>query len=282
MGVASDVANEDGSHTVTLAGAIPLGLTSYLLPYNVSKPSRFAEVVLVEALREAGISADLSAPESKPDFKKLAASYVPANLVAEHISPPLSEDVKVTLKVSQNLHASMMPFLLAAVLAPSTQAAEGSSRGQAGFNLEHEYLQKAGLDLSGASQADGAGADAYFTPDFMVHYLAYMAKQKSYPQFLNALPILGHDGTLNTTSRNSPAAGHVFAKTGTAMTYNALNSNFIAIGKALAGYMTTADGRHLAFAIFANHIPANPDFKAVEQVGQALADVAEAAYSYQP
>ena len=47
-----------------------------------------------------------------PDFGALKKFYTSDNVVAEHTSPPLSEDVKVTLKVSQNLHASMGPYLL--------------------------------------------------------------------------------------------------------------------------------------------------------------------------
>ena len=51
-----------------------------------------------------------------------------------------------------------------------------------------EYLRKAGLDLSGATQGDGAGGAAHFTPDFMVSYLAFMAKQPSFADFSRALP----------------------------------------------------------------------------------------------
>jgi len=36
-------------------------------------------------------------------------------LVAEHVSPPFREAAKVILKVSQNLHASMMPYVLGAL-----------------------------------------------------------------------------------------------------------------------------------------------------------------------
>src|SRR5437763_19875 len=97
------------------------------------------------------------------DFKALAAAYTGDNLVAAHVSPPLTEEAKVTLKVSQNLHASMMPFILGGVLAH-----DGTAR--AGFRLEHDLLERAGLDLSGASQGDGAGGAAHFAPEFMVRF----------------------------------------------------------------------------------------------------------------
>jgi len=126
----------------------------------VPEPTRFAEVALVEALREQGVAASRSGgPKAGPGA--LAASYTPANLVAEHVSPPLAEEVKVTLKVSQNLHASMVPYILGGVVDHRGDA-------QTGFASERAFLERAGLDLSGASQSDGAGGSAHFTPDFMV------------------------------------------------------------------------------------------------------------------
>ncbi len=274
---ASDVANSDGSHTVTVAGTFPAGKPGILYAYPVPAPSRFAEFVLVEALQQVGVSASVSASGEKPDFQALSARYTPENVVAEHVSPPFKEECKVTLKVSQNLHASMAPFILGAVLAHKDKEIE-----QAGFDLEREFLEKAGLDLTGASQSDGAGgADAaFFTPDFMVHYLAYMAQREDYPAFLRALPILGHDGTLWDIQIKSPAAGHVFAKTGTFFAEDKLNRNLMLTGKGLAGYMTTADGRHLAFALYVNRVPVSPEnlHDGVRAIGDTLGEIATAAY----
>lgn len=274
----SDVPNPDGSHRVTLTGKFPLGGPSILYAYPVPQPSRFAQVTFVEALRENGVSVDLPGPNMPVDFKALASAYTPENVVAEHISPPESEEVKVTLKVSQNLHASMTPYILGAVLGHATQEVD-----QAGFNLEHDFLTKAGLDLSGASQADGAGGaqSAFFTPDFVAHYLAFMATQKDFPLFEKALPILGRDGTLWNIEVNSPAAGHVMAKTGTYGAYDALNKDLMLTGKGLAGYMVTPDGRHLAFAIYANRVllPLDDPDAPQKVVGQALGQIASAIYS---
>lgn len=275
-----DVINPDGTHLVTVTGSVPLGKPSVLFAYAVPQPSRFAELALVEELRQQGITASGAGGGPRPDFKALAANYIPQNLVAEHISPPLSEDVKVTLKVSQNLHASVMPFILGAVLAHAKQNID-----QAGFDLERRLLQKAGLDLSGASQSDGAGGSeaAFFTPDFMVHYLAFMYRQKVFPQFFAGLPVLGRDGTLYDVQTQSPAAGHVFAKTGTYFAYDALNRNNMVTGKGLAGYMTMPDGRHLAFAIYANRVAVpNTDESITKIVGQALGEIAAAAYMAPP
>jgi D-alanyl-D-alanine carboxypeptidase/D-alanyl-D-alanine-endopeptidase (penicillin-binding protein 4) len=268
---ASEVRNPDGSHTITIAGSMPATKPTILYNYPVPEPSRFAETVLVEALREKGISVELSASGASHDFKALAASYLADNQVAEHISPPLKEEVRITLKVSQNLHASMTPLTLAATLAKNTD--------RTGFDLEHDFLTRAGLDLSSAQQADGAGGDAHFTPEFMVSYLAYMSKQKDFQFFYDSLPILGRDGTLFDIQPASPAAGKVHAKTGTFGAYDPLNRQLLVTGKGLAGYMTTRDGQHLVFAIYVNNVSVAPDSSEIKRVvGQALGEIAAAAY----
>jgi len=80
---------------------------------------------------------------------------------------------------------------------------------------------------------------------------------------------------------DSAAAGHVFAKTGTFGSYDALNKNLMLNGKGLAGYMTTADGRRLALAAFINRVPISMDDPEAAQkiAGQALGEIAGAIYS---
>jgi D-alanyl-D-alanine carboxypeptidase/D-alanyl-D-alanine-endopeptidase (penicillin-binding protein 4) len=202
--------------------------------------------------------------------------YVPENMVAEHVSAPLSEEIKVTLKVSQNLHAGMGPYLLGTLVAKDTKNPLA-----AGFRVEREFLQSANLDLSGASQGDGAGGDwaDLFSPDFMVHYLTYWTTHPDYQVFLKALPVLGKDGTLATIQKGSAGAGHVFAKTGTFNSEDKLNGKGMLNAKGLAGYVTTKSGERLVFAAYVNHVALPDDPEAAQQVvGQALGEIAAAAY----
>ncbi len=268
----SDVAEPDGSHTVTIGGRTPVDKGTILYSYAVPEPHRFAEVVLAEALRERGIDVPATATARDHAVAPAPTSYTADNVLAEHVSPPLSEEVKVTLKVSQNLHASSTPFVVKSILA------RGDS-GKTGFDLEHDFLRRAGLDLSGAQQSDGAGGDARFSPDFMVHYLAYMSRQKEAAVFRNALPILGKDGTLFNIQTASPAAGHVFAKTGTLGGYDALNRDMFITAKGLGGYFTTPGGKHYAFAAYVNNVavPLGPD-ETTRVAGQALGEIAAAGY----
>jgi PBP4 family serine-type D-alanyl-D-alanine carboxypeptidase len=259
--------NADGTQNVDILGSFPFGKPPILFKYVVPSPSRFAEVLLTEALREKGVTI-----ENGIFGRFEPPARVPELMVAEHVSPPLSEEIKVTLKVSQNLHASITPLILGALLAPK-------NTDRTGFDLEHDFLQRAGLDLTGAQQGDGAGGNAHFTPDFMVGYLAYMSKQKDFQVLYDALPILGRDGTLFDIQMQSPAAGSVHAKTGTFSAYDPLNRRLLVTGKGLAGYMTTKKGEHLAFAIYINNVSVSTERDEVKKiVGQACGEIAAAAY----
>jgi D-alanyl-D-alanine carboxypeptidase/D-alanyl-D-alanine-endopeptidase (penicillin-binding protein 4) len=266
-----DERQPDGTYSVTIQGAVPAGST-LLRTYRVPEPSRFAQLIFVEALRDAGVTAaaDLNL---KPPDASARAFYKQENQVAMHVSPPFAEEVKVTLKVSQNLHASMTPYLLGAVLGKDREDPL-----QAGFDLENQFLRKAGLDVAGASQSDGAGGDAFYTPDFMVNYLIYMARQEAiFPIFLKSLPVLGRDGTLWDIQTDSPAAGHIYAKTGTLARGDMLNHSLMITGKGIAGYLDRKDGRRLAFAAYMGMADGDPQ-TIMHQVGNVLGEIAAAAY----
>jgi len=270
------VTNPDGSVIVTLAGSLPAASHPFTAPYAVPSPTKFAETVLAESLAGAGVQVKPPKNASARDFKSLSSLYTPGNLVAEHVSLPLAEEIKVTLKVSQNLHASMGPYLLGTLVAK-----DFADPIHSGFKIERAFLQAANLDLSGASQGDGEGGDwaDLFSPDFIAHYLAYWSTRPDFSVFFKALPILGKDGTLAKIQVNNPGAGHVFAKTGTFGSEDKLNGKMMLNGKGLAGFVITASGKKLAFAAYVNHVtlPADPD-AAQEVGGQALGEIAAAAY----
>lgn len=120
---AQTTANADGTQTVTLEGSIPPDSSPYIYGYAVSSPSHFAQALLTEALEEAGVKVeDKTIAGDVPETQK--SFYTPQYRVAEHVSAPFSEEVKVTLKVSQNLHASMTPYLIGALVCKTTENPE--------------------------------------------------------------------------------------------------------------------------------------------------------------
>jgi PBP4 family serine-type D-alanyl-D-alanine carboxypeptidase len=279
VSLSDPITNPDGTIVATLSGSLPVGSHPATAAFAVPSPTNFAETVLREALSAAGISIKPPKHSAPPDFLSSARFYTSDYQLAEHTSLPLAEEIKVTLKVSQNLHAGMGPYLLGALLAKDAKDPLA-----AGFALERTFLRQAQLDLSGISQGDGAGGDwaDLFTPDFMVHYLTYWTTRPDYPVFFKALPILGKDGTLAKIQTTNPGAGHVFAKTGTFGSEDRVNSKLMLNGKGLAGYVLTASGQKLVFAAYLNHVSLPPDPDAAQSIaGQALGEIAAAAYDAQ-
>jgi len=270
-----DTSNAEGSHTLTISGTQPPG-PPILFAYRVPEPQRFAQAAFTLALADAGVR--VTAAASALAFNRPAAAvfYTAPNLVARHVSPPLSEDVYITLKVSDNLHAALLPYMWAVYVAKAK-----SDLLKAGFARERALLAAAGLDLSGASQRDGLGGSAFFTPDFMVRYLAWARTQRWFSKLRRGLPILGVDGTLFNIQNGSPARGRAFAKTGTGIALNLLGGDTL-VSKGLAGFMTTSHGRHVAFAFYINRMAGTPNVDlskdAAHYAGQILGEMATDAY----
>jgi D-alanyl-D-alanine carboxypeptidase/D-alanyl-D-alanine-endopeptidase (penicillin-binding protein 4) len=104
---------------------------------------------------------------------------------------------------------------------------------------------------------DGQGGSPtdLVTPQAVVDLLRYMQSRPDFARYEKVLPILGVDGSLSGVVPNSPAAGHVFAKTGTLASGDILNNRFVLSDKALGGYIHTKDGRILAFSLIVNNVP---------------------------
>ncbi len=275
--MSNDVTQPDGTHVVTITGTTPAGPT-ILYAYRVTNPDVFAAMALGDILRNMRVR--ITTPPSAAPFDPAVAkaSYIVPNLVASHTSLPLAQDVRITLKLSDNLHAAMGPYTWAVHLAPTPHANPLAQ----GFALERAMLQRAGLDTNSASMTDGLGVSAFFTPDFMVHYLAWVRTQSWYTYFHNGLPMLGVDGTLFNIQNDSPAAGKVFAKTGTFGVFDALNNDGMVTAKGLAGYMTTRSGHHVAFAFYINRTSGSfsiyDDKDIAHQNGELLGAMATATY----
>jgi D-alanyl-D-alanine carboxypeptidase/D-alanyl-D-alanine-endopeptidase (penicillin-binding protein 4) len=267
----SDIAEADGSHTVVLEGNVPAGGNKAQAAYKIKDPVLFATIGFRAALRWANVVLDDPDPANTP--ASLADS--PRTILAEHVSPPFKEEVKLTLKVSQNLHAATTPYLLGAILAHASTDAF-----QQGIDLEKQFLTKAGLDPESVSQLDGEGGiGSAFSPDFMVRYLDYMSRQPYARLFFDSLPVLGRDGTLAETMKDSPAAGHVHAKTGSYVVANPLNKGVMLLGKGLVGYVDAANGHRFIIVAYVNLVPLR-NMEDVGDVGRMLSEIAGLVYRY--
>ena len=203
-------------------------------------------------------------------------SYKDLTRVAVLKSPPLSEAVKVTLKVSHNLYASTLPLLIAAKYGKRTLPE--------GLHQERQLLADLGVDVEAMSLESGAGGgDAdRVTPRTTVQLLQGMAKRPDWAAYKAALPVLGVDGTLvDVVGPDSPARGKVMAKTGTYGDGDLLNGRLLLRSKSMAGVMTTADGRGLTFAIFVNDVPLPPGGDPIRE-GKVIGRLCEILYQNRP
>jgi D-alanyl-D-alanine carboxypeptidase/D-alanyl-D-alanine-endopeptidase (penicillin-binding protein 4) len=203
-------------------------------------------------------------------------AYAGLSRVARYESPPLSELLKVILKVSHNLYASTLPLLIASKHDKRTLPE--------GLALEGKILTELGVDVSGIALESGAGGGAcdHVTPRATVQLLQAMSRRPDFPIYRAALPILGVDGTLaGVVPKDSPAHGKVMAKTGTYVDTDLLNDRMYLRCKSLAGVMTTRTGRKLLFALFLNDVPLPRGVNSTRE-GKVLGHVCEVLYQYAP
>ncbi len=240
--------------------------------WPVDEPTAFARALFIESLRRNGITVNAS-PYAKPAVELPPRdAYSKMTRVASFTSPPFSEVIKVTLKVSHNLYASTLPLLIA--------QKQGQGDIPAGLRWQRQFLHDLGVPVETISFGGGAGgANSDCTsPRATVKLIQEMSKRKDYTAWHAGLPILGVDGTLDdVVPPSSPAKGKVHAKTGTLSWYDAMNSRLLLRSKALAGTATTADNRELFFAMFVNDVPL-PAGVTVQREGKVMGKLCEAIF----
>jgi D-alanyl-D-alanine carboxypeptidase/D-alanyl-D-alanine-endopeptidase (penicillin-binding protein 4) len=266
-----------GSHDVRVYGAIAIGGAGLHEGLALEDPADFAARAFLGMLRQRGIAVTGTAKprhrdsvdaESLRKEQEEPLTLTPSTLqtvttapagkrvLASHVSPPLMEDITVTLKVSQNLHAEITLRTLGKLLA------RDGSLGQ-GTRVVRQFLISIGIrpqdffffDGSGLSNAD------LITPRAATTLLAYASRQPWGASWRSALPVAGVDGTLSNRFTNSPVKGKLDAKTGT-----------LGEVRGLSGYMTTASGRTLALSILVNdHQPdSKAEGKAMDQLVEMI------------
>lgn len=274
-----DISFTDGFSKYAAAGQIPEGSAAVVRKVAIIDAASFARALLIEALRKQGVKVKVSSRARNPadrlpptgDYRRLAK-------VGELVSPPLSEYVRMIVKASHNPGSEILPHLLA--------LPEGKTSFEDAMIIQNRFLGRIITDPGSISLSDGSGLSRanLVTPGSVVQLLNYMTNHRDYLIFRNALPLLGVDGTLAWTGKASPFQGKILGKTGTLNLVDLLHDSAIVSSKSLAGYMTTAKGRQIAFAFFVNDIHTTDvrgkaeTLKFTADTGEDLARIAEAVY----
>jgi D-alanyl-D-alanine carboxypeptidase/D-alanyl-D-alanine-endopeptidase (penicillin-binding protein 4) len=152
-------------------------------------------------------------------------------------SPPLSEIADVLMKWSRNGYAETLLH----ALAPPDQPATGTR----GMPAMRDALTALGLTPDGYLPRDGSGLSRYdyVSAQSLTRLLTALHTHPTHAApFRATLPVAGISGTLASRMKATPAEGRVLAKTGT-----------LSSVRSIAGYLTTAAGETITFAMLANN-----------------------------
>jgi D-alanyl-D-alanine carboxypeptidase/D-alanyl-D-alanine-endopeptidase (penicillin-binding protein 4) len=224
---------EPGSTLVTVKGTMPARSAPRKLVLAIQEPAQHAATVLKRVLEERGIRVD-GVARAQHEAAKAPADPV---VLAEHLSVPLGEDVKLVNKISQNLHAEMLLRTVA------RQSGVWATRDDL-LKFPQDFYASAGIAPDDVIQADASGLSRHdlVTPRAIVALLSYAQKQPWFEILYNSLPVAGVDGTLEDRMKNTPAAGRIHAKTGS-----------VEHVRTLSGFAETPGGRRLVFSFLSNN-----------------------------
>jgi D-alanyl-D-alanine carboxypeptidase/D-alanyl-D-alanine-endopeptidase (penicillin-binding protein 4) len=231
------ISRDPESRVFYLSGTLPLGAPPHVLPLAVQEPAENAAALLEQLLKARGIRIMGHSRARHAGDPGPSVPSAPRTVLVEHLSPPLIEDVRLTNKISDNLHAE----LLLRVAAKEKGGAESLDDA---LKFATQFRQDGGLAADDALLKDGSGLsrDDLVTPEGVVRLLSYVAKQPWATDFVATLPVAGEDGTLERRMKGTAAAGRIHAKTGQ-----------VDHVEALSGFAVSLRGEHLIFSILGNN-----------------------------
>ena len=226
------------ANELVVSGNMGMRAKAYTELLGVDDPALFAASALRDVLEQRGIRISGSA---RAQHRMVGEQRVTGGQVlAERVSPVLSEVAKVVNKVSQNLHAEILLREVAFVK-------RGEGTRQLGQEEMTGFLAEAGVAKNGFHFEDGSGLSrlTLLTPQTAVKLLTFMHKSKNAEAYAQTLPIGGEDGTLDSRFGGAGAVGKVRAKTGS-----------LTHVSALSGYADSPTKGRIAFSVLVNNFNA--------------------------
>ncbi len=219
-------------------GTITKNSSAFEVKASLPDPAMICAIHLDSVMRSAGIQIN-----SEPTTERLLRNagrkndYGPLTTIYTHKSPYLSSIIWWTNMVSVNLFAETL-------LTSTGKVRGGDGSTYSGSIAVERFWASKGIDVTGMYVNDGSGlsrSNAISAKHF-VDILTYMSASTQSKTFKESLPVAGKSGTLTGWCSNTKAAGNLMAKSGSMTRI-----------KSHAGYVTTASGRSLAFAIIVNN-----------------------------
>jgi D-alanyl-D-alanine carboxypeptidase/D-alanyl-D-alanine-endopeptidase (penicillin-binding protein 4) len=225
---------EPNSRIVVIRGTMPAHSAPRKLVLAIHDPAEHTAALLTRLLVERGVRV---AGAARSMHVAEPAAAAPRAVLAEHVSVPLGDSVKLVNKISQNLHTEML-LRVAARNAALWNTPEDLMKFPA------DFYAAAGIAPGDVIQTDGSGLSRHdlVTPRAIVALLKYAQGQPWFAPYFASLPVAGIDGTLETLMKNTASAGRIHAKTGS-----------VEHVRTRSGFADTLGGRRLIFSFLSNN-----------------------------
>ncbi len=224
---------EPGANLVVVRGTLPARGASRKLVLAIEEPAQHAASLLAALLAERGVKIGgriraVHAAET---------DTTPRTILAEHVSVPLGDSVKLINKISQNLHTEML-------LRTAARQNGLWSTPEEMLKTPQDFYAAAGIAPEDVIQTDGSGLSRHdlVTPRAIVTLLKYAEGQTWFAPYYASLPVAGVDGSLQDRMKGTLAAGRIHAKTGS-----------VEHVRTLSGFAETPSGRRLIFSFLSNN-----------------------------
>jgi serine-type D-Ala-D-Ala carboxypeptidase/endopeptidase (penicillin-binding protein 4) len=225
---------EPGSLVVVVRGTLPAKSTPRKLTLAIHEPALHAATLLARLLADRGVTI-AGAPHALHIAE--TSANPPRAILAEHISIPLGDSVKLINKISQNLHTEML--LRTAARQSGIWATPDDLA-----KFPTDFYAAAGIAIGDVMQTDASGLSRHdlVTPRALVALLKFARTQPWFAPYFASLPVAGVDGTLEDRMRTTVAAGRIHAKTGS-----------VEHVRTRSGFAETPGGRLLIFSFLSNN-----------------------------
>jgi D-alanyl-D-alanine carboxypeptidase/D-alanyl-D-alanine-endopeptidase (penicillin-binding protein 4) len=224
---------EPGANLVVVKGSLPAKSAPRKLILAIEEPALHAAALLKRLLEERGVKV-AGIARARHDHAEPAGDPV---VLAEHVSVPLGDAVKLTNKISQNLHTEMLLRTVARQNGPWATPDDL-------MKVPADFYTAAGIAPGDVIQVDASGLSRHdlVTPRAIVTLLGFAQKQPWFATYYASLPVAGVDGTLEDRMKNTLAVGRIHAKTGS-----------VEHVRTLSGFTETPGGRRLIFSFLSNN-----------------------------
>ena len=224
---------DPGSNMVVVSGSLPAKSAPQKHVLAIQEPAQHAASTLARLLADRGVKF-WGTVRANHDPDPAEASRT---VLAEHMSLPLGDTLKLVNKISQNLHTEIL-------LRTAARQQGRWAKSDDLLKFPEEFYAKAGIAPGDVVQEDGSGMSRHdlVTPRALVALLLYAQKQSWFPVYFGSLPVAGIDGTLTDRMKKAGMMGRIHAKTGS-----------VEHVQTLSGYADTPGGRRLIFSFLSNN-----------------------------